>query len=64
MAQINIRIDDELKSNAEKLFNELGLNITTAVTMFLKQAERQEKIPFEIAAKADLSRSEESQENK
>jgi len=42
MAQINIRMDDELKSNAEKLFNELGLNITTAVTMFLKQAERNE----------------------
>jgi DNA-damage-inducible protein J len=53
MAQINIRIDDELKNNAELLFNDLGLNISTAVNMFIRQAVRQRRIPFEITAKAD-----------
>ena len=37
MANINIRIDDNLKKDAENLFNDLGLNMTTATTMFLKQ---------------------------
>jgi len=53
MAQINIRIDDELKTNAEILFDDLGLNISTAVTMFIKQAVRQGNIPFEITTKID-----------
>jgi DNA-damage-inducible protein J len=48
MAQINIRIDDELKTRADKLFNELGMNMTTAFTMFIKAAVRQNGIPFEL----------------
>ena len=48
MAQINIRIDDELKEKAEFLFDELGLNMTTAFTMFLKTAVRQRGIPFDL----------------
>ena len=53
MAQVNIRIDDDLKANAEILFSELGLNISTAVNMFIKQAVRNKGIPFEITAKDD-----------
>ena len=53
MAQINIRIDEDLKNNAEILFNDLGLNITTAVTMFIRQSVRQGSIPFEITTKVD-----------
>ena len=53
MAQINIRIDDDLKTNAEVLFDDLGLNITTAVIMFIRQAVRQGNIPFEITTKVD-----------
>jgi DNA-damage-inducible protein J len=53
MAQLNIRIDDNLKNDAEILFNDLGLNLSTAVTMFIKQAVRQRSIPFEITAKSD-----------
>lgn len=45
---ICIRVDTELKSQAETLFNELGMNLTTAVTVFLRQAVRESRIPFEI----------------
>jgi len=53
MAQINIRIDDNLKNEAEILFNDMGLNMSTAVTMFIKQAVNKRSIPFEITAKID-----------
>lgn len=49
MSQINIRMDDNLKKQADELFNELGLNMSTAITMFIKQAVMQRRIPFEIA---------------
>lgn len=45
---MNIRTDVEVKAAAEQLFNELGLNLTTAVNMFLRQAIRTGGIPFEI----------------
>ena len=45
---ICIRVDTELKSQAETLFTELGMNLTTAVTVFLRQAVRESRIPFEI----------------
>jgi DNA-damage-inducible protein J len=46
---INIRMDAELKKQAEQLFNELGMNMTTAFNIFLRQSVRQGKIPFEIS---------------
>ena len=45
---MNIRTDTEVKAAAEHLFNELGLNMTTAVNMFLRQAIRTGGIPFEV----------------
>lgn len=45
---MNIRTDVEVKAAAEQLFNELGLNLTTAVNMFLRQAIRTGGIPFDI----------------
>jgi len=53
MAQVNIRIDDGLKEKADNLFEELGLSMTTAFTMFVRQTVRQGGIPFEITTKAD-----------
>ena len=53
MAQLNIRIDDNLKNNAEILFDDLGLNISTAVIMFIRQAVRQGSIPFEVTTRVD-----------
>ena len=48
MAQVNIRIDDNLKERADILFDELGLNMTTAFTVFIKAAIRQRGIPFDL----------------
>lgn len=47
-SNINIRIDDELKTSADTLFNDLGLTMTAAITMFLKTAVRYDGIPFEL----------------
>ena len=47
-ANLNIRTDAEVKAEAESLFNELGLNLSTAVNMFLRQAIRVGGIPFEV----------------
>lgn len=47
---ITIRMDETLKKQVETLFDEMGLNMTTAITIFAKAVVRQHKIPFEIAA--------------
>lgn len=46
---ITIRIDDGLKKRAEELFSDLGLNMTTAINAFIKQAVREQGIPFTIS---------------
>ena len=43
---LNIRTDKAIKNQAEEIFNELGLNMTTAVNMFLRAAIREHGIPF------------------
>lgn len=48
MKNLNIRIDEELKTKAEDIFSELGMNMTTALTIFLKTSVRYGGIPFEI----------------
>lgn len=45
---INVRVDSELKQEAEALFNELGLNMSSAINMFLRSAIAYNGIPFEI----------------
>lgn len=47
---VTIRMDENLKKQAEVLFEDMGLNMTTAFTIFTKAVVRQGKIPFEIAA--------------
>ena len=42
MANVSIRMDDNLKKQAEDLFNDLGMNLTTAFTIFVKQAIREQ----------------------
>jgi DNA-damage-inducible protein J len=53
MAQVNIRIDDDLKIRADSIFDELGLNMTTAFTMFIRQTIRQGGIPFDVTTRKD-----------
>lgn len=45
---LNIRTDKEVKAAAERIFDELGLNMTTAVNIFLRQTIRENGIPFEL----------------
>lgn len=49
-ASITIHMDETLKKQAEILFEDMGLNMTTAFTMFTKAVVRQNKIPFEVCA--------------
>jgi len=53
MAQVNIRIDDSIKKQADVLFDELGLNMTTAFNIFVRQTIRQGRIPFDITIHTD-----------
>jgi DNA-damage-inducible protein J len=48
MANINIRVDDGLKKQAENIFSELGLSMSAATTVFYKQVVRYGGIPFEL----------------
>ena len=45
---LNIRIDEKLKHDAEAIFSELGLNMSTALNMFLRYSVRYGGIPFEL----------------
>jgi len=45
---LNIRIDEDLKKQSEAIFNELGLTMSTALTVFLRQTVRSNGIPFEM----------------
>ena len=46
---ISIRMDSELKKQADLLFEELGMNITTAFNIFVRQTLREGRIPFDIS---------------
>lgn len=45
---INIRMDKDVKNAAEKIFNELGLNMTTAINIFLRKSIQEQGIPFDV----------------
>lgn len=45
---INVRVDSELKQEAEALFSDLGLNMSSAINMFLRSAINYNGIPFEV----------------
>lgn len=48
MANVNIRVDDKLKQEAENIFSELGLSLSAATNVFYKQVVRYGGIPFEL----------------
>ena len=50
MANINIRIDDSLKKEADAIFANIGLTASTAITLFYKQVVRTHSIPFDLIA--------------
>ena len=46
---ISIRMDSDLKTQADALFSELGMNLSTAFNIFVRQSLREGRIPFEIS---------------
>lgn len=46
---ISIRMNAELKEQADTLFNELGMNLSTAFNIFVRQSLREGRIPFDIS---------------
>lgn len=50
MAQISLRIDDEIKKKAEQACEDMGMSMSTAITIYLKKLGRERRIPFEVSA--------------
>lgn len=46
---LTIRMDDELKADAEEFFEEIGMNMTTAITCFFKKCLAAGEIPFKLS---------------
>ena len=49
MAQLSMRIDDNVKKKAEKACEALGLNMTTAINLYLVKLGNEMRIPFEVS---------------
>ena len=52
---ISARVDPELRHNAEKVFKELGLTTTQAITLFYKQVEIERGLPFAVRIPNDVT---------
>jgi len=50
--RVTVRVDKELKENAETLFNHLGMNMSVAFNVFLRKAVDEQAIPFKIGPPA------------
>lgn len=48
MTRITVRVESELKDNADALFDALGLDLNTGITLFLRQALRKGGLPFKV----------------
>ena len=60
---VNIKMEKEIRDNAKVLLNKMGLDMTTAVNMFLIQTIRQSQIPFQIKADSELKEGEQDDRN-
>lgn len=47
---VNIKMEESIRDQSKELFAKMGLDMTTAVNMFLLTALREKKIPFEVSA--------------
>ncbi len=48
MAQVSFRMEDKLKNDGERLFKSMGMNMSTAITIFVQQSLQRGKLPFEV----------------
>ena len=49
MANVSFRMDDTLKRQTEAILEQLGLNMTTAMTMFAKTIVREQRLPLDLS---------------
>ena len=49
MAQISLRIEDDVKKKAEQACADIGMSLSTAITIYLKKLGRERRIPFEVS---------------
>jgi DNA-damage-inducible protein J len=52
VTQINVPLDESVKQEAEALLNTLGMDLTTAITIFLRQTIRERGIPFPLSTQS------------
>ena len=50
MAQISLRIDDEVKKTAEQVCDDIGISMSAAITIYLKRLGKERRIPFDLVA--------------
>ena len=50
MAQISLRVDDDVKRRAEQVLDDIGLSMSAAINVFLRKVAREHRIPFELSA--------------
>ena len=50
MATVSVRIDDDLKRDAESVFSDIGLSLSAAITVYFKQVVRERAVPFALKA--------------
>jgi len=53
---VRARIEPELKDKVEQVFRKLGLTTTQAITLFYKQVELRNGLPFEVAIPTEVTR--------
>ena len=63
MSEITIKIDDKLKNEADKLFNDLGLDFNTAINIFLRTSINTQSIPFKIEKTKQLDINDNDEDN-
>ena len=54
---VSFRMEEDLKENFEKTCAELGMNVTTAITIFALKMTREKRIPFEVSIDPFYSKS-------
>ena len=55
-ATVRARLEPELKDRAEVVFHRLGLNATQAITLFYKQVELRDGLPFDLVIPTALTK--------
>lgn len=50
VAQISLRIEDDVKKRAEEACADIGLSLSAAITIYLKKLGNEKRIPFEVSA--------------